>query len=180
MDRPNRFPRALRPYYMAGAGVGAALGWLLSFPGSRNLGAVLGSGLGVVLGGMVGARATKNQDDYRGRMSFSGHAVYSIAILISLGGVALAAKIWTSSPSRWPDALKGVLFFGTGVVVLSVLWKSDSARRKQNERRRDVILAMCGLLFTALSITIAFEDIVPGLFAATFFGWCTIALVRKH
>jgi hypothetical protein len=98
---------------------------------------------------------------------------------MSLSILGLAIKTWTDAPGRWHEALVGVLFFGTGSVVLGVLWGMDSMTEVENHRLRTRALVVCGLVLTAVSLIIAFENIVVGSLGVAFCGWCTIALMRK-
>lgn len=176
--------RILHVSWVAGAGLGATLGWFLAPAGEQKIGLGIGVAFGTLL---VGALAW-----YRGRSAaqktaaphfgWGQKAVYLIFISLALFFAIYALRLWILQPEKWLEALGGLLFSIVGIIVFILLWRRDAlaGSNEYAETPGTVALGFCSFAVSALSLLlVALGNPIVGILGAGFFGWCGVLLIRK-
>lgn len=182
-NKPTIF-RTRHVYWVAGAGLGATLGWFLAPSGEQKI----GLGIGVALGALLVSvwawyrRRSSAQKTAAPHFGWGGKTVYLIFISLALLFAIYALRIWILQPEKWLEALAGLLFSLVGIMVFILLWRRDALAGSNEyvEMPGTMALGFCCFAVAALSLLlVVLGNPVVGILGAVFFGWCGILLIRK-
>lgn len=183
---PVSHPKTRGPllYGMAGAGLGAALGWLLSPIGDQRLGLSIGAGIGALLGSVWNWWRLRRRGltEAPSALGPVGHAGYVIGLGFCLAALWFPLRTWVERPEKWLAAVAGLLFFGGGAVVLVLLWQADRhvISTRASEARGTTALGICSVVLALASVLLAvIDNPVIGVVGALFFGLGGVVLLRR-
>ncbi len=182
-ERHSR-PRGHAIYEMVGAGIGAALGWLLAPHGDQRLGLAIGAGVGALLGSVWKLWWLKRRSltEAASGLGWGGHAFYFVAIALCLSALWFPVKTWVQYPDKWLAAVAGLLFFGAGAVLLVLLWRADRgvvSIRASDARWAIMSGIACFVLALASVLLAVLGHLLVGVVGALACGLCGIMAIRR-
>jgi len=176
------------PYYylieVVAIGIGAAVGGLLAPAEYQRLGLAGGT----IIGGLLGCTWTwwqlklHRSAETAPNLLWGRHLFVLIVIGLCLYVLWLACNAWLLSPETWFAAITGLLFFGTGIVVIYLLWWGDPKKSSSqlSHAKRNTVLGICSFVLALTSVfTIFLGNIVFGLLGAGLLSWIGVVALRK-